>query len=63
MNKMVDSDLKRCPFCGSNARVYAENKITFVVECNFCGAKVTGYSKYGKEYAIQRWNHCVKEVK
>lgn len=46
--------LRKCPFCGSEARVYFGNTNMYGVTCRKCFAKVYGYKNTGE--AKRAWN-------
>lgn len=64
--------LKRCPFCGGEAKAYMKHKeigLTLWAECQKCGAKTTGYCptdnledfEQCKALALKAWNRRVPE--
>lgn len=46
--------LRKCPFCGSEARVYSGNTDMCGVTCQKCSAKVFGYKTVSG--AKRAWN-------
>lgn len=54
---MEDFELKRCPFCGWNARVYKNRKLWYV-ECNICGAKTRGH--VSEDHVRTHWNSRIE---
>lgn len=73
----MKKEIKKCPFCGGEARLKMENKRdvgwTIWGECKSCYAKTTGYCvslksdtalediERCKEKASEAWNRRVKE--
>lgn len=59
-------DIKKCPFCGGSARIYAYdpfdgyqgNLITYRVECTKCWASVKDSNE---NKAIEAWNRRVDD--
>lgn len=52
------SELKRCPFCGGEAKVFNDRIVAnnaYIVECTDCGCAIGEYSKT-PELAIKAWN-------
>lgn len=59
----VMSELKPCPFCGSE-KVKAQHGVGMVmILCYKCGATVSFYEKERKEQAIEAWNRRCSESK
>lgn len=57
------SNLKPCPFCGSE-KVKARHGIGMVMISRYkCGATVSFYEKERKEQAIEAWNRRAGEKK
>ena len=53
-NKTSDLSLKRCPFCGHKAELFAvKDNTVFGIHCVCCNAKVV---KKTKEEVVQQWN-------
>lgn len=52
---MKNVELKRCPFCGGEAKAFATTNIGFVcgVKCSKCGMKIHGVDDND---AAERWN-------
>lgn len=48
--------LKKCPFCGGEAKVFETDLNTFRVICAECSCSVGRYWYYKKEEAITAWN-------
>lgn len=58
------ADLKRCPFCGGEAKVFTyrnerERTNPTVVKCKECGTKTATYYRYS--LALQAWNERVSD--
>lgn len=51
---MKKVELKKCPFCGGEARRYYGRNDWFGVVCKKCSAKVYGYSSQAS--ATRGWN-------
>ena len=51
-------ELKKCPFCGGEARINAYGFNQYSVECLNCGAETS--REQGVENAIQAWNKRVE---
>ena len=57
------SELKPCPFCGSE-KVKAQQSLGIVmILCNKCGATVSFYEKERKEQTVEAWNRRAGENK
>ena len=55
-------NLKKCPFCGGQAKLYADLFMTsFWVECNTCGCK-NQKRAHSDEIAINIWNNRATEA-
>lgn len=54
------TELKKCPFCGSEAEIeeYTDGTYAVVCSCNIseCEVQPTTYWHYSKEKAIEAWN-------
>ena len=58
---MKNRELKPCPFCGSEARVYSGYTDCCGVTCQKCTAKVYGYKTIGG--AKRAWNRRAENGK
>lgn len=63
--KMVENDLKPCPFCGSKAKMYRyyhhafSNRVQTIVECTKCRCNSGDWGRVDE--AIKAWNRRAKE--
>ena len=55
------SDIKSCPFCGSESHLQIENGWTCYVQCNECESEGAYFedTEEGRIQAINAWNHRV----
>lgn len=55
-----DIQLKKCPFCGGEARIIGAVGTVFWVKCTECGAETQ--SEITKQRAAERWNRRAGEL-
>lgn len=53
-------DLKKCPFCGGEAKVEKRN-YGYQVRCQKCGARGK-YSKDSRDESIEKWNRRIEDA-
>ena len=54
------SDLKRCPFCGGEAKIQSNLLHNYRIYCVECGCQTISWSE-SKEKAIEAWNRRAGE--
>ena len=54
---MSKTELRKCPFCGGEARIIGAVGTVFWVKCTECGAETQ--SEITKQRAAERWNRRV----
>ena len=57
---MKETELKPCPFCGGEARLYDGPTDAYGAVCKKCGVKLYGKNSYGA--AKRAWNRRVDNV-
>ena len=53
---MSKTELRKCPFCGGEARIIGAVGTVFWVKCTECGAETQ--SEITKQRAAERWLKC-----
>ena len=54
---MVESKIKRCPFCDGESEVYKNRVWRYNVRCTSCGMGQTSFTYETPEDAIAKWNN------